>query len=463
MRNKKEKIKDVFILPVDNYYLIYSPLRNISALSNKLTVNYLYDVLIQKNLSDEKRHPISFILDRIENTPLTYPTHLNDIPDPYFLGLIPTRACNGNCMYCGFVPDIENEIMNYGTAVRAIDWMVERIKTLKKQKLEIHFFGGEPLFAPDVVTAAVLYAKMTAIKNKLIPHFEISTNGLVNQELSRFVSDHFNSVVLSLDGFKDIHNYQRPMHGKGDSFALAVRFAKEISRSNAELCIRTCISSKNLIQMPEITEWFCQEFIPSSINFEILKPNKKTLESNITVPDPFDFVRQYNSSYEIAEKYGVNLSNSAIGYDSPQFSSCPVGKDTLIVSSDGKISSCYLQQERWEEKGLDLSVGDISLSEMNISERKILDLRKLVEDKPRCASCYMQWTCAGGCHVDTTYPGSDMEYDNYCLQTRILGLVKILRNLNQQSILSNLLADREQLRKIATMKSDKLGDFSYED
>jgi radical SAM protein with 4Fe4S-binding SPASM domain len=216
----------------------------------------------------------------------------------------------------------------------------------------------------------------------------------------------------------------------------------------------------NIDAMPETTEWFCKTLHPSIIDFENLKSNKKSDGMRLIEPDPILFARQFNKSLSIAEKYGVELVNGSIISDQPQFSSCPVGKDPIIVTPDGSINSCYLFPWRWEEKGLDLTVGKITDGEVRLSHEKIMRIREIVRDKPRCSSCYCRWSCAGGCHVDITWPGSDTNYDNFCKQTRIMGVIKILRSLNQQVLLDLFIQDDEQLISVSKRKSDKLKDWS---
>ncbi len=458
----RDQYDDIYVLPAGRYFIIYSPLRGICALCDKITVQYLSDILYNNNKDYEKEKATGYLLKRIYETPPQYPEDSADIPDPFFLGIIPTRACNGNCIYCGFDNGKgNNKKMDYQTAIAAIDWMACRMKELKKEKLEIHFFGGEPLFAPDVINVAVHYARMIADRKRLIPLFEISTNGLVSDEITRFVTEYFNTVVLSLDGPEEIHNLQRPMRRPGNSFESAVRFAGKVSQSNSQLCLRACISTVNVDRMPEITQWFCETFNPSTIDFENLKSNPASAEMGVFEPDPFLFARQFNKSLSVADKYGIELVNSAVVSDQPQYSSCPVGKDTMIVSPDGMISSCYLFPRRWEEKRMDLIVGELKDGKMQINNQRITDLREIVKKKPRCSSCFCRWTCAGGCHVDVTYPGSSLKYDDYCNQTRVIGIIKILRNLNQQKILDDFLGDDQKLKSISMLKSDKLKDWIF--
>lgn len=453
--------KDIFILPVGRYYILHSPLRGISALANKMAIAYLYDILVNNDKNEEKRNAIDFLLISLEETPLSRPYEPGDIPDPLFLGLIPTRSCNGGCIYCGF--DNQGEFtkdMDYQTVITAIEWMANRMLLLEKNKLEIHFFGGEPLFTPDIVNVAVHYARMVCDKKGLFPHFEISTNGLVSEQTSRFVAEHFHSVVLSLDGFEEIQNLQRPLKNGSGSFNQAVMFAEKMGTSNTDLFIRACISNVNVEKMPEITEWFCRRFKPNIINFENMKTNPKAEKAGLHEPDPFVFARFFNIALDIAADHGVKVINSSIASEMPQYSSCPVGKDTLIVSPDNTIHSCYLFPSRWKEKGMDLSVGSIEDNRFEVSDKKLLKLRQMVKDKPRCSSCFCQWTCAGGCHVDVSFPGSDETYDNYCRQTRMLGVINILRNLGQFDVLGEFLADNSILSEFVNRKSDKLEDWN---
>ncbi len=177
---------DIYVLPVGKYFIIYSPLRGLCALSDSLTIQYLFDILYRNDPDNNKHKAVGFILKDVFNRPPYYPEDPADVPDPYFLGIIPTRACNGACIYCDFDTPGNNKRMDYQTVITAIDWMAGRMEQLGKDKLEIHFFGGEPLIAPDILSVAVHYAKMTARRKGLIPLFEVSTNGLVSDQTARF-------------------------------------------------------------------------------------------------------------------------------------------------------------------------------------------------------------------------------------------------------------------------------------
>jgi hypothetical protein len=81
-------------------------------------------------------------------------------------------------------------------------------------------------------------------------------------------------------------------------------------------------------------------------------------------------------------------------------------------------------------------------------------VRALPAQKPRCDGCFCRWTCAGGCHVQETYRGCGLEYSTFCLQTRLITAGLLLRELECDSLLDELLADLRALRRLAEQPSD---------
>lgn len=143
--------------------------------------------------------------------------------------------------------------------------------------------------------------------------------------------------------------------------------------------------------------------------------------------------------------------------EAPRHSFCPVGKDTLIVSPDRRVSSYYLPQQAWQKRGLDLDVGWLSADgTMQIDIEAIDRLRRMVTEKPRCERCFCRWTCAGGCHVNHSYPGCSLEYNDFCIQTRIITVCSLLKELDFEQIVDELLKNRAAMEVLALQLSDCL-------
>ena len=451
-----------FIIPVNNDFLIYSPLNGISALINRAGVLELNTQLklIEKNKGNPESMLFELAQDILQKPVLTPVKKTGDL-NPEFIGLIPTRICNGACNYCDFEAEkASHDKMPYNMAVKIVDWYAGLLKSRQRKVLEVQFFGGEPMMARDVIEVTVQRARMVATEQNLVPFFEISTNGQYNAKNARFLGQYFNKVVLSLDGFKEIQNKHRPLKNNQSSFENAVETAKIISISDAELCIRCCISQINIELMEDITQWFCQVLRPSAINFEVLCSTPKTDSTGLFPPDPVSFAIHFQKSREIANGFGVEVVYASDISEQPVVSSCPVGKDTVIVSPDGRISNCYLIPDRWQKKGLDLDFGFLdSNGEVRIENDKITAIREMVECKPRCRKCFCQWSCAGGCHVGTTYPGSSLEYNDFCKQTRLISTFTLLSDLGLQDKIEELILIPDALQKIVNQSSDRIQTF----
>ena len=458
----KSALNSTFIIPVLNNFLVYSPLTGISALVNRRAVVELKQQSLPGNEKERNQEsPLFDLAQEIAPSPVHLPRKKTGRLNPEFLGIIPTRSCNGACNYCDFEADMASgQKMSYKLAVRAVDWYADLLKLHKRNTLEIHFFGGEPMVARDVIEVVVQRARLVAAERDMAPYFEISTNGQYSTGDAVFLGRYFNKIVLSFDGFRELQNRHRPLMADKSSFENVSETARVISNSNAELCVRCCVSQENILQIEEFTRWLCENFRLSAINFEILTVSPPSVASGLLPPGPIDFALHFEKSREIASEFGVDVVYASDINGEPVISSCPVGKDTAIVSPDGRISNCYLQPGKWQKAGLDLDFGLFTgTGDVKIAQGNLEIIRKMVENKPRCKNCFCKWSCAGGCHVGITYPGSAARYDNFCVQTRLISTFTLLSRLGLQEKIDGLAQSPQAIQLIVNQQSDCLKDF----
>lgn len=452
---------DIYAVPVGKDYLVHSPLKGVTAMINKAALCRLIKLLRGLESEYSADYPTGLLYTEL-STPAVPVKKRSGPVDPFFLGLIPTRKCNMSCRYCDFGSKKASTFqMPLSLAVTAIDQTAQYIKKSGRQVWEIHFFGGEPFSAPEVVITSVHRARLISETMGLVPHFEVSTNGVFDENLARFVGDYFDAVILSFDGFEDIHDYQRPINQFTGSFKTVLKTASLLSKSCTELCLRCCISGHNVLRMEEIAQWFCEQFKPAVINFETVRETHESRAYGILAPDPFDFAVNYLKARRIIENYGFDAVYSAAEADKPRDTFCPVGKDSLIVSPEGVVSSCYLPQETWMAKGMDMKVGEISKGRiLTIDPAAIERLRDLVAIKhERCDRCFCRWSCAGGCHVKQSYPCTPVRYNSFCIQTRIINACTLLDRLNLRDVADRLQDNKSQMEILALHDSDRLEDF----
>lgn len=439
-----------FLVPVLDKWLFHAPLASLTALVSGRVAEALR--------AGENTTEAFAIKQHLATAEAAQPRARTGDVCPSFLGITPTRGCNIGCVYCNFGgPTAPHTPMDLRIAVSAVDWMAETLVSHGRKDFQIHFFGGEPFYAPEVIDVVVHRARYRSAQLGLDLYVDASTNGVFNEERSQFVGDYFGGVVLSFDGPPEFHNRNRPAHGGKPTFDAVSRTAKRLSSMPLDLCIRMCVTQGSVLRLEEITKWFAQEYSPAVINFESLTPGELARAANLAVPDPIDFARHCFGAYRVARSLGIRAVYSAAEFDRARSSFCPVGTDALIVSMDGRTSGCYLLPEDWVGRGLDMDVGWFHPDgRVDLNARSIQRVREIPMQKERCQKCFCQWSCAGGCHVNQTYPGCASDYTDFCVQTRLLTALLLLDQMEEPLVADKLLTNESAIRHLALHERDTI-------
>jgi len=452
----------IFAISILNQFLIYAPLHNLAALVDRTAALRLRDNLLSgKNVGEGRLGEIVRIFDTAAE-PAPLPKQ-GDFA-PVFLGLLPTRGCNLACRYCGFLtPAASQKDMDLKLARDAVNWYMGRVRQTGAQHAEVHYFGGEPFCADEVLDLTVPLARIRAREVRCTIRFEVATNGTFSQKRCQWAADNLDTIVLSLDGPAEVQDRHRPWKNGHGSFEAVVRNARILSEGPTALCFRACVTSATVERMPEIAAWFCQEFRPSAVSFEPVQATPQSVASHLEPPDPWTFARNFVAAARILEAYGVEPVYAAADIRTRRVSFCPVGQDVAIVSPDGTLSACYLLPRDWEAKGLDLRLGHIgnqTSGDVHLDPGAVAFARSLnVWNKPFCARCFCKWHCAGGCHVNHTPAGPPGAYGRLCIQTRVIALRNVLKALGQDDLAQAWLQDREALERSVQQRSDVLLDL----
>ncbi len=428
-------INNLFALAILDKFLLYAPLHQLSALVDRQALREIQQW--QKNESETcpRKAVFSFLQQSV-----TYPTDIPSIrvgpvKKPLFLGLIPTRGCNMACRYCDFAaPKNSSPVMSLSLARAAVMAYFHLLGETGETQAAIHFFGGEPFWADEVIHFVVPFAAATAASHGITVHFEATSNGLYNENRCRWIADHFHTLVLSLDGPADVQNYQRPALNGRQVDEIITRNARILSQGNVNLIVRVCVTAATVTRLPEIAHWLSQEFQPSAVCWETLIASPLALAAGLVPPDPWQFALQFNAAATILESQGIQTILSTADISANRLTFCPVGQDALIVTPEGQINACYLLERDWQRQDLDLRLGylDEQQNRFVLDPQAVRHARQLnVTQKPFCTNCLCRFHCAGGCHVNHT-PGGP--HDPLCIQTRLITIASLLRQLNQPEL-----------------------------
>lgn len=450
---------EIFVVPIADKFLLYAPLHDMLALIDQRGVQQIRQSLIERSapLSNALSPLATQLRLQARPTPIT---NRGNLPRPLFLGIIPTRGCNMGCHYCDFAaPKHKSAVMSLEMAQSAIDSYFNLLQEIGVNRAEVQFFGGEPFYADKLIHFVVGYASMRAAQLDLTVRFEVTTNGLYSVSRCHWIADHFDTVVLSLDGPADIHDANRPaLNGRG-TFEVVSRSAAIFSESDVNLVIRSCITSNSVHLMPEMARWLGETFRPQMVCMEMLTYTPTSTSAGLEPPEPWSFGYYFDQASRILSEYGIRtvFATAEIDYNRATF--CPVGQDALIVSPDGTINACYLLSNIWQERGLNMRLGqiDVPRSQIDVQSSALDRVRQhSIHNRSLCTNCICRFHCAGGCHVHHDTSGLPGSYDNLCIQTRLVTVSKLLHKLGQQDLVTDWFADSEALRATVLQRNDRL-------
>lgn len=313
--------------------------------------------------------------------------------------------CNMICEYCFAAKGdfgCGRELMTFETAKKAIDFLVENSKN--RRNLEVEFFGGEPLMAFDIIKQTVKYARNLEEEYNKNFRFTLTTNGiLLNDEKIDFINKEIYTVVLSLDGRKDINDkMRRTRSGEGTYDIIIPKFRKLIDqRGRKNYHIRGTFTKNNLKFSEDVLHIYNLGFSKISIE-PVIGDEKK--EYNISESDLKIVLNEYEN---LAKKiYHMRKNGSDIDFyrfnidleKSPcsvkRLKGCSCGNEFIAVTPNGDIFPCH--QFVGNKQFL---MGNLNKKLFNTNMKKSFSEINMYK-KENCGSCWARFFCGGGCNAN---------------------------------------------------------------
>jgi len=202
-----------------------------------------------------------------------------------------TEKCNFQCEYCVYKSSYKDK-RNHGlhdmpasTAIRAAEYLKQH--SLKRDKVSITFYGGEPLLNFSLIKDTVEYAEKI-FKEKRVS-FSITTNAsLITKEIACFLLSHDFNVLVSIDGPRDIHDSFRLGPGGEGTFNKTIGGLKVLAdvfgapaknKIGLSIVYTPPFSGDRLDRVAEL--WSEIPWLPDEINLNITYPTPGTIPNEV--------------------------------------------------------------------------------------------------------------------------------------------------------------------------------------
>ncbi|NLI92910.1 MAG: thioether cross-link-forming SCIFF peptide maturase [Peptococcaceae bacterium] len=320
--------------------------------------------------------------------------------------------CNLRCGYCfagtgAFGGD--RELMSFQTGRLALDFLLQN--SGNRPHCEVDFFGGEPLMNFQVVKELIAYGKKAADEAGKKIKFTLTTNAvLLDDEVSNYLEEEGISVVLSLDGRKEVNDRMRPFAGGKGSYDRIMphilRFIeKRPSASRYAIgkyyYVRGTYTRYNTDFYQDVLHMADRGIRRISVEPVVAPPEEDYAirqEDMDAIKESYDILGDKVLEYMNTEKEFTFFHFNAGLDDGPclpkRLSGCGAGHEYVAISPEGEIYPChqFVGQEKYK-------LG--SLYETEKLNKMIVDsFRKAyVYAKEECCSCWARFSCSGGCHA----------------------------------------------------------------
>ncbi len=332
--------------------------------------------------------------------------------NPFHVMIIPTLGCPGRCKYC-WSSDEKSPRMTLDT----IDEIVRWLKPLRDQRVTFTFHGGEPLLAGAEFYRTAL-RKISEELAHLTPEFAIQTNlWLMTDELAEIFAEYHVPIGSSIDGPKELTNYQR-----GNEYFERCLAGYKIAADHGLLVRFICtFTNSSVKQKEEIVNFFKEQgwvmkLHPALPSLKGENPNAWTLS-----PEEYGELLVYLLD-EAVEHPGeieiMNINDLCRCVFTRAGSVCTYADcmgTTFAIGPDGEIYPCYrfIGMPEWVMGHVRDAPRIESLMESHAGKR-MLAFKEFVDTA--CKDCAHISYCRGGCPYNAIAPtGGSLEgVDPHC-------------------------------------------------
>lgn len=313
--------------------------------------------------------------------------------------------CNLRCQYCFAGQGGYGQwrmLMSFDVARRAVDFLIAH--SGPREHCELDFFGGEPLMNWHVVQQTIDYVHKQEKKHGKRIKMSLTTNGLLlDKEKVKYLTDNHISLILSLDGRKEMHDRMRPgVHGEGtyDEIVKNLQYCVA-NRKGEEYYVRGTFTRYNMDFTTDVIDMIDKGFPAVSMEPVV---GEDTADYSIKEEDLPRVKAEYDRLAKLfiaREEEGRPFFFFHFNMDlwkgpclPKRLRGCGAGHEYLAVVPNGDIYPChqFVGREGYV-------IGNVYEGLKNFKMMRDFRMNH-VFCKPECVDCWAKFFCSGGCHAN---------------------------------------------------------------
>jgi uncharacterized protein len=318
-------------------------------------------------------------------------THLNHASTHLEAWLYITRSCNLFCAHC-FV-DKDMRCMSVETGLQTVERVFDLAKNNGHPEIKLKYAGGEPTMNWEVIPILHERAKFRAQETGLKLTEVLVTNAtLLNRKRLQFIKDENFRLAISLDGFGEGHDLQRPTRNGHPTFERVFQSILLALRMGISPYLIITVTRLNVADVPALVSFALEHRLMLNLNFyrphhpnDTLVVDDTTLTK--TLKDALKVIEANLPNYNFMEGL-IDRSNFGVAH---QYA-CGAGRNYISIDTDGSVLPCHMLT------GYNLPGVPFQMLESPHFD----DFPNLpIDHRDNCNSCEWRHWCAGGCSIHT--------------------------------------------------------------
>ena len=311
-----------------------------------------------------------------------------------YLTIAPTLDCNFACPYC--YENRRKGKMSQEVQEAVIEFIEDTISK-GTRKLDISWYGGEPLLYPEIVESMSRKINAIAQETDCTVSMHMVTNGyLLTDKLVEMLDEvGVTRIQITLDGSREYHDVRRPLRNGAGTFDKIMENLKLFADSPIEVMVRMNVDNQNQKDFMVLKKMILALDNPNVKLYTspVEDINKDTVNhvSDFMTTEEFD-----NFTLKACEDGGLSEEDFSVMDD--RFCFCTAETENCYVVDDrGDVYKCWDEVGRLEHRCFNM-LDPESTNYMVIS--KYLAWDPFENDK--CSSCVYLPLCFGGCKFQRT-------------------------------------------------------------